>query len=122
MQFVKSKRRDLKILVKKSVSQQDGLPIKHVIPSISDLLQFMIQANTVCNISGKEGVWVSTRGHPYYPSYTLTIDIPTSISISEPLNTNNLLVVLQCVKMIRGNRSMDEFQRWWDPFKHYQEI
>lgn len=112
MQCFKSKRRDLKILLKKPVSQQDGLPIKHVMPSVSNLLQFMIQANTTCNIGGKEGVWVSTRGHPCYPLYTLTIDIPASIFISELLITNNLLVVLQCVKMIRGNLSMDEFQRW----------
>lgn len=100
--FVKRKRKTLKTATQKASS--------YGVATFESLMQFMVNSNATCALTGIKGSWSSNAGDPMY---LLSLDHKTSLSAGGSSEIDNLQVTLQCFNNIKGNYEAEDFKRWF---------
>ncbi|KAK4519582.1 Mss4p nuclear export [Mucor velutinosus] len=109
--FVKRKRKTLKTATQKALGTG--------VASYDSLMEFMINSNTTCALTGIKGSWSSFPGDPMY---LLSLDHKIPLRAGGSSYIDNLQVTLQSFNNIKGDFEAEDFKRWFTAIKQMPKV
>lgn len=111
VEFVRRKRKTLKT----SVQRASG---RGVAP-FNSLMEFIVNSNTTCALTGIRGSWSSFPGSPMY---LLSLGHKIPLRAGGSSHIDNLQVALQCFNNVKGDYSTEDFKRWFAAIKQVSRV
>ncbi|GAN10496.1 hypothetical protein MAM1_0362d10037 [Mucor ambiguus] len=106
IEFVKRKRKTLVKATQKSLGRG--------VAGFDSLMEFMVNSNGTCALTGIKGSWSSFPGDPMY---LLSLDHKVPLCTGGSSHIDNLQVTLQGFNNVKGDYTTEDFKIWFTAIK-----